>query len=276
MGVLMAFRDLFTSPKPLIACIHLMPLPGSPRYAGSMQEVYDTALTEAEIFAQYAIDGLLVENFRDVPFYPYALPVESIAALTAVTREVVRVAHIPVGVNALRNDAQAAMAIATAAEADFIRVNVHMGTVVSDQGIIEGASHATLRLRAALRSSVLIFADVGVKHATPLVARGLATETRDLTERGLADAIIVSGNYTGAPTSPEDIAIVRQHTTLPILIGSGATPDNLPHVYAHVDGLIVGSYFKKAGKAENLVEEARVKKFTDTLRALQHASCPPR
>ena len=120
--------------------------------------------------------------------------------------------------------------------------------------------------------TVLIFADASVKHATPLADRGLATEARDLTERGLVDAIIVSGDYTGAPTSPEDIAIVRQHTTLPILIGSGATPDNLPHVYAHVDGLIVGSYFKKAGKAENLVEEARVKKFTDTLRALRHAS----
>jgi predicted TIM-barrel enzyme len=247
----MPFRDLFTAPKPLIACIHLMPLPGSPRYAGTMREVYDTALAEAELFAQYSIDGLIIENFRDVPFYPHALPAETIAALTAVTREVVRVAQVPVGVNALRNDAQAALAIATAAEADFIRV-----------------------LRAALRSHVLIFADVSVKHATPLVDRGLATEARDLTERGLVDAIIVSGDYTGAPTNPEDIAIVRQHTTLPILIGSGATPDNLPHVYAQVDGLIVGSYFKREGKAENLVEEARVKKFTDTLRALRHASCP--
>ncbi len=270
----MAFRDLFTAPKPLIACIHLMPLPGSPRYASIMREVYDTALAEAELFARYPIDGLIVENFRDAPFYPRALPAETIAALTAVTREVVRVAQVPVGVNALRNDAQAALAIATAAEADFIRVNVHMGTVVSDQGIIEGASHATLRLRAALRSPVLIFADASVKHATPLADRGLATEARDLTERGLVDAIIVSGDYTGAPTHLEDIAMVRQHTTLPILIGSGATPDNLPHVYAHVDGLIVGSYFKQEGKAENLVEEARVKKFTDTLKALRHASCP--
>jgi membrane complex biogenesis BtpA family protein len=272
----MTFKDLFTSPKPLIACIHLMPLPGAPRYAGTMREVYDTALAEAAIFAQYPIDGLIVENFRDVPFYPHALPAESIAALTAVTREVVRVAQVPVGVNALRNDAQAAIAIATATEADFIRVNVHMGTVVSDQGLIEGASHATLRLRAALHSPVLIFADASVKHATPLADRGLATEARDLTERGLADAIIVSGDYTGAPTRLDDIAIVRQHTTLPILIGSGATPDNLPHIYAQVDGLIVGSYFKKAGKAENLVEEARVKRFTDTLKALRHASCPQR
>jgi uncharacterized protein len=93
----MAFRDLFTAPKPLIACIHLMPLPGSPRYAGSMREVYATALAEAEIFARHPIDGLIVENFRDAPFYPHALPAETIAALTAVTREVVRVAQVPVG-----------------------------------------------------------------------------------------------------------------------------------------------------------------------------------
>jgi predicted TIM-barrel enzyme len=121
---------------------------------------------------------------------------------------------------------------------------------------------------------VLIFADAGVKHATPLVDRGLATEARDLTERGLADAIIMSGDYTGEATRPEDIDLVRQHTNLPILVGSGATPDNLTHVYAKVDGLIVGSYFKKDGRAENLVEEARVKKFTDRLRALRYASCP--
>src|SRR2546427_10513544 len=114
-----------------------MPLRGCPRYAGSMREVYDTALAEAAIFAQYPIEGLIVENFRDAPFYPHALPAETIAALTAVTREIVQMAQVPVGVNALRNDAQAALAIATAAEADFIRVNVHMGTVVSDQGLLE-------------------------------------------------------------------------------------------------------------------------------------------
>src|SRR5207245_10933593 len=111
VGAPMAFRDLFTAPKPLIACIHLMPLPGSPRYAGSMREVYDTALAEAALFAQYPIDGMIIENFRDVPFYPHALPAESLAALTAVTREVMRVARVPVSLNALRNDPRAPLAI---------------------------------------------------------------------------------------------------------------------------------------------------------------------
>lgn len=271
----MTFKDLFTAPKPLIACIHLLPLPGSPRYAGSMRQVYDTALAEADMFVRHAVDGLIVENFRDVPFYPHRLPAETIAALAGVTRELVRAVDVPVGVNALRNDASAAMAIATATEAAFIRINVHLGAVVSDQGLIEGTGHATLRLRAALHSRVLIFADAGVKHATPLVGWDLATETRELTERGLVDAIIVSGDYTGAPTRLEDIDLVRQHTSLPVLIGSGATPDNLPQVYSKVDGLIVGSYFKKDGLADNLVEEARVKTLTETLRAMRSARPTP-
>lgn len=264
----MKFREIFVRPKPLIACIHLLPLPGAPGYIGNICEVYDTALAEVEIFKRHGVDGLIVENFRDKPFFPGRLPPETVAALAAITREVVRAADMPVGVNALRNDAEAAVAIATAAAAHFIRVNVHMGAVVSEQGIIQGNSHATLRLRAALRSDVLVFADVGVKHAAPLASRGLAAEARDLAERGLADAIIVSGELTGAETRPEDVDIVRANTDLPILIGSGATPANLHRVYAKVDGMIVGSYFKQQGKGEGLVDEERVRGFAETLATL--------
>ncbi len=261
----MTFKDTFKTPKPIIACVHLMPLPGSPRYSGKIAEIYDTALSEVEIFKRYPIDGLIIENFRDMPFYPNKLPTETIAAMAAVTREIVNVVQIPVGVNALRNDAQSALAIATATEADFIRVNVHMDAVVSDQGIIEGAAHETLRLRASLHSNVLIFADVAVKHSAPLGHSGLAPQTRDLTERGLADAIIVSGEATGTETQSEYIDIVRENTDLPVLIGSGMTPENLDKVYSKVDGLIVGSTFKKDGKADNFVEESRVKAFSDKI-----------
>jgi uncharacterized protein len=153
-------------------------------------------------------------------------------------------------------------------QADFIRVNVHMDAVVSDQGILQGASHETLRLRAALHSDVFIFADAGVKHAAPLGHRGLAAEAQDLTERGLVDAIIVSGDFTGSATRPGDVDVVRWHTHLPVLIGSGITPDNLAEVYENADGFIVGSSFKRHGKAENAVEEARVKTFVEALRAL--------
>jgi uncharacterized protein len=253
----------------VIGCVHLLPLPGSPLYDGVMGNVYEKALEETDILLKQGIHGLIVENFRDKPFFPGLLPRETVASLAAVGREIVRKVHVPVGVNALRSDGESAVAIATAIGADFIRVNVHMNAVVSEQGIIQGASHRTLRLRSALKSGVLIFADVGVKHAAPLADRGLAVETRDLTERGLADAIIVSGEMTGEETKISDVDVVRQHTRLPVLIGSGMTPENIHKVYEKADGFIVGSYFKKDGKGDNFIEGRRVKRFMDKFKKLR-------
>ncbi len=263
-----SFRNLFGAGKPVIGCIHLLPLPGAPLYAGAMEDIYKKALEETEILVQYGVHGLIIENFRDRPFFPGRIPPETVASLAAVGREILKRGHVPVGVNALRSDGESGMAIATAIGADFIRVNVHMNAVVSEQGIIQGASHRTLRLRSALRSEVLIFADVGVKHAAPLADRGLAIETRDLTERGLADAIIVSGEMTGEETKGSDVDDVRQHTDLPVLIGSGVTTENIQKVYEKADGFIVGSYFKKEGRGDNFVESRRVKQFMETVERL--------
>lgn len=264
----MNFFNLFKNQKPVIGCIHLMPLPGSPNYNGNIQGIYDIALQETAIFADAGIDGLIVENFRDVPFYPGRLPAETIAAMSSITREIVKLFKGPVGVNALRNDAQAAMAIATATEAAFIRVNVHTGAAITDQGVIEGKAHETLRLKSALKSNALIFADVAVKHATPIGNRGIDLETKDLTERGLADSIIVSGSRTGGVADIAEIKLVRDNTHLPILLGSGVSTSNLNTYYQLADGFIVGSTFKKDGKASNLVEKERVQQFMEKFRSL--------
>jgi membrane complex biogenesis BtpA family protein len=181
--------------------------------------------------------------------------------MAAVSREIVRAAAMPVGVNVLRSDGEAAVAVAAASGAHYVRVNVHMGAVVADQGVVQGSSQLSVRLRSALKSRALIFADVGVKHAAPLAGRSLDIETRDLAERGLADAIIVTGDRTGVETDVADIEVVRAATTLPVLVGSGATPENIEQVLPKVNGLIVGSYFKKDGAGHKLVDEARVERF---------------
>lgn len=253
------FCKLFPS-KPVIACIHLPALPGAPMYDGDMNFIYEKALEEAKFFENSGVNGLIIENFRDKPFYPDQVPPETIASFAAVGREIVKSISIPVGINVLRNDAHAAIAIATAIQAQFIRINVHMGAVVGDQGIIQGQSYHTLRLRSSLKSDVLIFADVGVKHAAPLVARGFDVETKDLCDRGLVDAIIVSGALTGVETKLEDLESVKKCSTVPVLIGSGMTPDNFKSLQ-HADGYIVGSYFKQNGCANNNIEQERVKKF---------------
>jgi hypothetical protein len=268
----MKFNELFTTPKPLIACIHLLPLPGSPRYGGSMKEIVETAVREAAIFNQYGCDGLIVENFRDNPFYPDDLPPVAVAAMTVATKEVVQVFKGPVGVNALRNDAKSGLSIAVASGARFIRVNVHTGAALTDQGIIEGKAHETLRLRKMLDEQILIFADVAVKHASTLGNRTIEDETKDLATRGMADAIIVTGNQTGGQANPEEIIKVKISTDLPVLIGSGITNQNLREYFNLADGFIVGSFFKKDGIAENEVEEERVHKLATAFELLRQSN----
>jgi uncharacterized protein len=262
----------FGCEKPVIGCIHLLPLPGSPGYNGDMKAIFAAALEEAEIYRTNNLHGIIIENFRDNPFYPGDLPPEAIAAMAAVARDIRKVFKQPIGINALRNDASAAIAIAVGAEADFIRVNIHTGAAVTDQGIIQGQAHETLRLRKNLGSKVLIFADVHVKHAKPLVDRGIEIETRELVERGMADAIIVSGAFTGSETDLFEAGTVKQISGLPVLIGSGTRPDNLEKFYPVADGFIVGSYFKENGQAINRIDPERVKEFMERFRAI--GVCP--
>lgn len=266
----MSFASLFPQGKPFIAVIHLGALPGAPLYQGSMDAVYEQAIHEAKIFSEAGADAIILENFRDTPFYPDRVPHETVAAMAAIGREVVRTATVPIGVNVLRNDAAAAIAIAAAIQAQFIRVNVHIAASVTDQGLIQAKAWETLRLRKQLNSNAYVLADVAVKHAAPLAELGLDVETRDLTYRGMCDGIIVSGSGTGQSTNPEDLKVVKANSHLPILIGSGVTHENLVDLYPLADGFIVGSCLKTDGKATNAVDAERVSAFAATLNSLRN------
>src|SRR5213596_168746 len=88
----MTFQDLFGARKPLIGVLHLLPLPGAPLYDGAMQKVYDQALAELDVFRRHGLDSVIVENFRDMPYFPGRVPAETIAAMAVVSREIVRAA----------------------------------------------------------------------------------------------------------------------------------------------------------------------------------------
>jgi membrane complex biogenesis BtpA family protein len=181
--------------------------------------------------------------------------------MTRVIAEVVRETKLPFGVNVLRNDASSALAIAVATGAAFIRVNVHTGAMVTDQGIIEGDAYATLRKRAALAPDVLIFADHLVKHATPLGTVDVIQSAKDLRHRGLADALIVSGAETGAPADAARLATLRAALEdTPILLGSGLSEDNAG-AFADADGAVVGTSIKIDGHVDAAVDAARVERL---------------
>lgn len=224
--------------------VHLGALPGAPDFEGDLDAVVAAAAADARSLAAAGFDGVMVENFYDVPFFKSDLPPVTVAALTRCALAVKASAPtLPLGINALRNDGLAALGIAAAVGAQFIRVNVLCGAVVTDQGIIEGRAAELARARAAWAPHVAIWADVAVKHAAPLAAFDAVQAARDTAWRGGADVLIASGTGTGAPTDPARVAALRAAVPdRPIAVGSGATADNLAALDADV--LIVGTALK--------------------------------
>jgi hypothetical protein len=249
-----AFASRFSA-RALFGMIHLAPLPGSPLFT-SLDEVIAAALADARAIRDGGCDGFAIENYGDRPFTRGRVEAETVAAMTRVIAEVVREVRLPFGVNVLRNDAQSALAIAAATGAAFIRVNVHTGAAVTDQGIIEGDAYATLRKRTALAPEVLIFADYLVKHATPMGE----VSAKDLRLRGLADALIVTGAETGAAADPSRLRALREQVDAPLLLGSGLTAENAA-TFAEADGAIVGTSLKKDGVVDAGRVAAVVKAF---------------
>jgi len=250
--------------KPVIGMLHLAALPGSPLYGGSLSVVREAVLRDAKLLAEGGVNGLMIENFGDTPFFPGRVPSHVVAHLTAIAAEVRRfVPNVPLGINVLRNDGLSALAVAHAVGADYIRVNVLCGARVADQGILQGIAHDLLRLRAELKAeSIKIFADVDVKHSAPLAERPIADEVDDTLHRGLADALIVSGAGTGKATDPEKVKLVKSAAKgAPVFLGSGVTPQTLPALLPHADGFIVGTYFKEDGIASNAVDVERVREL---------------
>ena len=240
--------------------LHLLPLPGSPRFGGSLEVIRSAVLSDAEALVAGGVHGLLLENFGDAPFYPARVPQYVVAQMTALACEIRRQFPPPLGINVLRNDGCAALAVAHAAGAQFIRVNVLCGARVADQGLIQGVAHDLLRERSVLGADVKIFADVNVKHSAPVAERPLADEVADTLHRGLADAIIVSGSATGQPTDLAHVRAVKQAAiAAPVFVGSGVTADSIGRYLPFCDGFIIGSAFKREGRAEEPVEVERVK-----------------
>lgn len=263
----MELQHIFRSSHPIIGVVHLLPLPTSPRWGGSLKAVIARAEQESTALAAGGVDGLIIENFFDAPFTKGAVDPAVVSAMSLVVQRVKNLVPLPIGINVLRNDACSAMAIASCVEAQFIRVNVLTGVMETDQGLIEGDAHRLLRYRRELGSNVKIFADVLVKHARPLGTPNLTTTVRETVDRGLADGIIISGWETGSPPNMGDLELaIDAAQEVPVFIGSGATWENIPSLIQAANGAIVSSSLKRHGQVEQPIDPIRVSRFVEAMR----------
>ncbi len=257
-------QHIFKTSNPIIGVVHLLPLPSSPRWGGNLEAVIARAEQEAAALAAAGIDGIIIENYHDAPFAKDCVDPAVVSAMTVAVRRVADLVALPIGINVLRNDAKSALAIAACTGAQFIRVNVLVGVMVTDQGTIEGRAHEIMRYRRELGQEVSILADVMVKHAVPLGSPSLADAVCDTLERGLADGVIVSGTATGSPPDITDLERARAVAgTKPVLIGSGADWHNIAKLMTHADGAIVASSLKRDGRVCEPVDPVRAARFVE-------------
>lgn len=260
------------APRGLIGVVHVPPMPGDPRYvSGGFEAVEAFARRDAEALAAGGVDAIIVENFGSAPFgkgdASSRVPPHQVALLSVLVRSLVSLG-IPIGVNCLRNDVISALGIAAATGASFVRVNVHTGSYVTDQGLIEGEAATSLRYRSALGANdVAILADVLVKHAAPLAPTNATDATHDTLLRGLADAVVVTGKATGAPV---DRALLAEVSAAAdggaVLVGSGMTPTRVDELAPLCTGAIVGTWLKERGELARPVDAARVRELANALR----------
>jgi membrane complex biogenesis BtpA family protein len=256
-------EEVFGVQKAVVGVVHLPPLPGSPCYDGEgLESIVERALRDAKALSDGGVDGILIENFWDAPYRKKKVSPMTVASMTVIAKEVAREVGIPIGVNVLRNDAVAALAIAKAIGGSFIRVNVYVETMVTDQGVLGPCAYEVQMARKAYHAgNVKVFADVHVKHGASLAQRPVDVVAEEALKRGLADAVILTGPTTGAPPPLEEVLSVRAR--LPeasIIVGSGCNPENVGGLLAVADAAIVGSYFR-GGDLSAPVSVERVREF---------------
>jgi len=256
----------------VIGMVHVRALPGSPRSAMTLNEITDIACKEAAIYEKAGMNGIILENMHDLPYLsPSQMTPETVSCMTRVALEVRRqFPHIPLGVQVLSTANQEALAIAKAADLNFIRAEGFVFSHIGDEGPVNSCAAELLRYRKKIGADdIQIFTDIKKKHSAHALTSDVSTvNTAKAAEMFLSDGIIVSGSMTGQPTDTQDVSDLLSEVQIPVIVGSGVTVENVKH-YMDANALIVGSHFKMSGKWDENVDYIRVDHFMTKVQKLR-------
>jgi membrane complex biogenesis BtpA family protein len=264
--------SIFGVRRALVGMIHVPALPGTPRNELTVDEICEEALIAARHLRDAGFHGLLIENMHDRPYLRREVGPEIVASMVAIGREVRGAASLPLGVQILGGANRAALAVALACDADFVRVEGFVFSHVADEGVMEADAAELLRYRRRLGGErIRVFADIKKKHAAHAITGDIdLIETARAAEFFLADGVIVTGATTGVAADPQAVERVSQAVEIPTLVGSGITPENVGD-FATADAFIVGSVLKVDGHWSNPLDRRRIESMIQGFDALPEA-----
>lgn len=251
--------------KFVIGMVHCLPLPGTAFFKDNMEKIMAQAIADAETLERAGVDAIIVENMGDGPF-GIRMDTAQVAALAAVSARVAERVTIPVGIDAAMSDYEAALSIAKAVGAGFVRIPVFVDTVEFYGGIIEPCARRAMAFRNSIHGeNIKILADIHVKHTHMVLTHVTIEDSAKAAQECGADGIIVTGTHIGTETPLEIIERAKKVTSIPIIAGSGVKTQNINEQFEIADGAIVGSSLKEGGKLENPISYELTRALMDAI-----------
>ncbi len=265
-------KAIFKVDKPVIAMIHLQALAGTPKNNLSSEAIIKHALDEAKTYQKAGVDALMIENMHDVPYLKNNVGHEISSLMAIIAYLIKKETKLPLGIQILAGANKAALAVAKAANLDFIRAEGFVFAHVADEGLIEAQAAELLRYRKQIGAEqIAIFTDIKKKHSSHQITADVSLlDTALAAQFFLSDGVIITGNHTGDNASTTDLKALKEKLNFPVFVGSGLTLDNLAEYYPICDAMIVGSYFKQNGYWEHAIDEKRVVLFMKKINELRN------
>ncbi len=261
----------FSNRKSIIGMIHVQALPGTPNHKMSLNEISDWAVQEAKQYEKANLDAIMIENMHDVPYTKGQVGPEITAAMTVVAKAIRKAVNLPLGIQILAGANKEALAVAKAANLDFIRAEGFVFGHVADEGYIDSCAAELMRYRKNIDASdVNVFTDIKKKHSSHAITSDVdIAETAHAAEFFLSDGLIITGSSTGKAVDIRELDALKDSVDRPILIGSGITVDNISEYWNYANAFIVGSHFKENGYWMNPISDERLSIFMEKVNELR-------
>jgi membrane complex biogenesis BtpA family protein len=257
--------------KAIIGMIHVQALPGTPQNKYSISQICDMAVEEAKMYAEAGLDAIMIENMHDIPYLKGNVGPEITASMTAVAKAIREATDLDLGIQILAGANKEALAVAQAANFQFIRAEGFVFGHMADEGLMESCAGELLRYRKMIGAEdIEIYTDIKKKHSSHAITADVdIDETALAAEFFLSDGLIVTGSSTGKAVYLHELKSLKDKVNLPVIIGSGVTADNLQEYWDYASAFIIGSHFKEEGYWKNPISEERLKNFMDTVKELR-------
>ncbi len=261
----------FSDKKSIIGMIHVQALPGTPNHKMSLNEISALAVKEAKQYENANLDAIIIENMHDVPYLKGQVGPEVTAAMTIVAKAIRDAVSLPLGIQILAGANKEALAVARAADLDFIRAEGFVFGHVADEGYIDSCAGELMRYRKNIEADkVKVFTDIKKKHSSHAITSDVdIVETAHAAVFFLSDGLIITGSSTGKAVDIRELDALKDSVSKPILIGSGITADNISEYWPFANAFIVGSHFKEDGYWMNPISDDRLTVFMEKVEFLR-------